>query len=270
MEKAYLLGLRAGDVNSARTSPNSVMARVSTTHPAMLELFVQTFGSYGHCSLVPRKVFLTGYDWQMRTYLDSSFSFLIGKPATVPDTIARFYAFLAGLSDSDGSWVITHNKARLTYAFLLVSEEAGLIGAVKSMLESIGLHPTLHLDERAGTTKIMYGVSGPRQITLSRDMWLLRLQRLEEVSFLATKILPLSRHKEKIEKMQIILNAKTKDWSPIEPLVNDLRSKIKDGVAESIRKAEIEYKARHPGSSVEAGSSARPVLNSIQLGASLV
>jgi len=41
-------------------------------------------------------------------------------------------------------------------------------------------------------------------------------------------------------------------------------------VTESIRKAEIEYKARHPGAVIGAGSSARPTLNSIQLGASLV
>jgi len=47
-------------------------------------------------------------------------------------------------------------------------------------------------------------------------------------------------------------------------------NKIREGVVESIRKAEIEYKARHPGAVFEAGSSARPMLNPIQLGASLV
>ena len=270
VERAYLLGLRGGDLNAARTSPNSVMARVSTTHPAMLDLFTKTFGNYGHCSLVPRRVFLTGYDWQARTYLDNSFSYLIGKPQTVPVSEARFYAFLAGLSDSDGSWVITHDRARLTYAFLVTTEESRLVRAVKAMLESIGLHPTLRMDKKSGTTKIMHGVTGPREITLSKDMWILRLQRLEEVSFLASKILPLSRHKEKTEKMLIILGSKTRDWSLIEPLVKSLRNKIKEGVTESIRKAEIEYKARHPGSVVDAGSSARPMLNSIQLGASLV
>ena len=75
---------------------------------------------------------------------------------------------------------------------------------------------------------------------------------------------------EKIEKMSIILNTNTRDWSLVEPIVNSLRSKIRDGVVESIRKAEIEYKARHPGAVFEAGSSARPTLNPIQLGASLV
>src|SRR5712692_2949530 len=62
VERAYLLGFRGGDLNAAMTSPNSVMVRVSTTHPAMLDLFAQTFGNYGHCSQVPRRVFLTGYD----------------------------------------------------------------------------------------------------------------------------------------------------------------------------------------------------------------
>jgi hypothetical protein len=236
----------------------------------MLELFMRTFGNYGHCSLLARQVFLTGYDWQARTYLDNSFGFLIDKPLTVPTSEPQFYAFVAGLSDSDGSWVITHNEARLKYAFLITTEESSLIRAVKTTLEEIGLHPTLHLDERRGTTKTMRGVSGPRRITLSRDIWVLRLQRLEEVSSLAAKILPLSRHKEKIEKMRIILNSKTRDWSLVEPFVTSLRKRIGDGVTESIRKAEIEYKARHPGAAIDAGSSARPMLNSIQSGASLV
>jgi hypothetical protein len=93
----------------------------------------------------------------------------------------------------------------------------------------------------------MRGVSGPRQIALSRDMWALRLQSLEEVSFLAAKILPFSRHNEKIQKMQIILNSKRSHWPHVEPFVAGLRKRIRDGVVESIRNAEIEYKARHPG-----------------------
>jgi len=80
VERAYLLGFRGGDLNSARSSPNSIMARVSTTHPAILNLFVQTFGRYGHYSLTPRQVFLAGYDWQARTYLDNSFSYLVDSP----------------------------------------------------------------------------------------------------------------------------------------------------------------------------------------------
>jgi hypothetical protein len=80
----------------------------------------------------------------------------------------------------------------LRFAFLITTEESDLIRAVKAMLESIGLHPTLRVDKKSGTTKFMHGVSGPREITLSRDMWVLQLQRLNEVSFLASKILPLS------------------------------------------------------------------------------
>ena len=257
-------------MNAARTSPNSVMARVSTTHPAMLELFTQIFEKYGHCSTRPREVFLTGYDWQSRTYLDNSFNYLINKPQRVPVTAIEFYAFLAGLSDSDGSWVITHNGIRMTYAFQITSEEHDLMRSVKSELEILAYHPTLHLDRRKGMKKIIHGVFGPREITLSKDMWLLRVQRLAEVSLLASKVLPFSRHREKIEKMQTILSTKTRDWSSIEPTVKNHRKRVKEEVSESIRKAAIEYKARHSGSVVEAGSSARPMLNSIQLGASLV
>ncbi len=70
--------------------------------------------------------------------------------------------------------------------------------------------------------------------------------------------------------MRIILNSKTRDWSLVELFVGSLLKRIRDGVIESIMKAEIEYKARRPGAVIHAGSSARPTLNSIQLGASLV
>ncbi len=61
-EKGYMTGLRAGDVNVMRASRLKILARVSTTHQAMLELFQQTFAPYGQCTAEPRKVFLTGYD----------------------------------------------------------------------------------------------------------------------------------------------------------------------------------------------------------------
>lgn len=84
LERTYLLGYRAGDINAFQDSAETVTARVSTTHPAMLEMFWQCFSRYGRCKVVPRHVFLTGYDWQILVYLDNSFRFLLPKPPKPP------------------------------------------------------------------------------------------------------------------------------------------------------------------------------------------
>lgn len=244
-ERAYLLGLRGGDLNAARTSPNSVMARVSTTHPAMLELFQRTFSKYGHCRVVPRRVFLTGYDWQTRVYLDNTFSFLVRKPDSVPEDQESFYSFLAGLSDSDGCWSIGNGKGKSKYAFKIESEESELLREVRIRLESLGFHPTLYLSRRKGTTKILNGVVGKMQITLTMDLWGLRLQRWKEVLTVAAEIVQLSRHREKVEKMKIMLETKNREWTAVELRVKNLRSEIRNEVKISVKTAEIEYKARH-------------------------
>ncbi len=246
-ELAYLEGFRGGDLNAARTSPNSVMARVSTTHPAMLELFQQTFDAHGHCNVVPRRVFLTGYDWQVRVYLDNTFGFLIKKPNSIPESRENFFAFLAGLADSDGSWIASRDKGKSKYALVIKSEELDLLRTVRIKLESLGFHPALHLDKEKGTSKILNGIAGKRRITLTMDLWRLELYRWREVISLADEILPISRHWEKIEKMKIMLKAKKTEWTVVEPLISNLRKKIRNQVNDSIKRAGIEYKARHEG-----------------------
>ena len=111
-ERAYLMGLRAGDVNAFRQSQSVVVARVSTTHQAMIEPFQQTFTPCEQCVLEPRKVFLTGYDWQIRIQLDNSFEFLIEEPLRIPKERVALYESIAGLSGSDVSWYLSRTKGR--------------------------------------------------------------------------------------------------------------------------------------------------------------
>ena len=83
------MGLRAGDINAFRQSSGIMVARVSTTHQAMLELFQQVFLPYAECVTEPRKAFLTGYDWQIKTHLDDTFRFLIDQPLKIPEETMR-------------------------------------------------------------------------------------------------------------------------------------------------------------------------------------
>jgi len=244
-ERAYLLGLRAGDLNVVRVSRRTVMARVSTTHQAMLELFEKTFAPYTICVTTPRRVFLTGHDWQIRAYLDDSFAFLVEKPSSLPVDRDQLYSFLAGLSDSDGSWTLVGDKGKAKCSFSIVSESRVLLEEVKKALEKECFHTYLYLSRKKGTAKVLRGVSQTRQIKLSTDVWNLEIHRREEVRVLARRLLPFSRHREKVMKICLVLDERNERWDAMAPKVEALRRSIREETANTIRRAEIEYKARH-------------------------
>lgn len=110
-ERAYLIGLRYGDLHSVRHG-RAIRVRVSTTHPAMAELFESLFSPYGHVHRYPREADLVGYEWTLECDLDDTFEFLLAKPSTSElETMddRSFLAFLAGLFDAEGS-VLLHKK----------------------------------------------------------------------------------------------------------------------------------------------------------------
>jgi hypothetical protein len=238
------MGLRAGDLNAFRQSSHVLVGRVSSTHQAMLELCQQTFAPYGQCPMEPRKVFLTGYDWQITIRLNDSFEFLIDKPPRIPTNRALLYHFLAGLSDSDGCWCLFEDKGKAACAFIISSESKDLLVQLKEALEKECFHVYLYLDRSIGTTKIMRGATTTKKITLTKDSWCLDIHRREEVRALARKLLPLSRHREKIRRMCLILDEVNEAWEKTGPKVDALKHEIKTQTEGVIERAEIEYKTR--------------------------
>ena len=158
LEVAYLRGLRAGDLNATRRSKETIVVRVSTTHTALLELFSKSFARYGHCALAARRVFLTGYDWQIRASLDRSFAFLLEKPTTTDYDDSQIYSFVAGVSDSDGTWAITRDKTKTACGFILSSENRPLLDDL-TQTEGKLLHASIYLDKPKDTIKILSGIS---------------------------------------------------------------------------------------------------------------
>ena len=53
-DKAYLLGLRHGDLSVSKPWKGVAKVSTSTTHPAMAELFRSLFEPYGHVYQHPR------------------------------------------------------------------------------------------------------------------------------------------------------------------------------------------------------------------------
>jgi LAGLIDADG-like domain len=211
----------------------------------MIEMFRASFSQYGHCVSIPRKAFLTGYDWQIKAYLDNSFRFLIPKPQSPPLEPALLYSFTAGLSDSDGCWSVRDSRGRTAFKFDVTSNNSDLLSRLASSLEKEGYHPHLYRSQSKGTIKLVKGRDENKWITLTQDIWTLVISRKDKVKRLAYQVLPYSRHQEKISKMKLFLDNQNEDWEEMKPKFEQLRHHIKSETNETISRAEIEYKARH-------------------------
>ncbi|HEY6282979.1 MAG TPA: LAGLIDADG family homing endonuclease, partial [Nitrososphaerales archaeon] len=131
-EKAYLMGLRYGDLHAVRHG-RAIRVRVSTTHPAMAELFENLFSPYAHVSWYPRRAKLTGYEWTLECDLDDTFEFLFAKP-TIEELQAlspeETVAFLAGLFDAEGSIYLHDKRGRQ-------NPEASFSGTEENLMEYV-------------------------------------------------------------------------------------------------------------------------------------
>ncbi len=107
-DRAYLLGLRHGDLSVSKPWRGAVRVSTSTTHPAMAKLFHSLFDAYGHVYQYPRYKKDTGTnEWNLQVILDQSFGFLLMKFRAcwkwVLEKRSRTLTYLAGLVDSEGS-----------------------------------------------------------------------------------------------------------------------------------------------------------------------
>ncbi|MBI2546838.1 MAG: hypothetical protein HYW23_00120 [Candidatus Aenigmarchaeota archaeon] len=228
-EKSYMLGFCVGDAYVSKRY-QSIDIHTTTTHPAMIKLFHTTFSGYGHPSKYARSGTLQ-YEWALRCSLDQSFSFLLEKyKRLIPDWVLEddttFYSFLAGYADAEGCWmVIKSHKDGIGALFEIRSRDVKVLETIKAELEKYDYHPTFGL--------------------CSGSLHFVRLSRASEIRELAKKLLSFSKHDEKIEKMQFILDIeKEKSWSEIRPKLLELKDKIRSQVLGCVLKAEGLYKEK--------------------------
>jgi hypothetical protein len=229
VEKNYLIGLRS-DIHACR-SRRSIQVSTATSHPSMIDLFFRVFSKYGHCGKIAVKD-ACGYKYNIYSFLDESFSFLLDNP---PQIILKsresFYSLLAGYNDTDGDWRLHRSRKYISVSFRLRMGDCELMKQIKEQLEKEGYHPNFGLQKPTGWAK--------------KDIYVVHVDRRKEVEDLAQKILPYSKHKEKIEKMKLILKAKGKKyWTEIKDEVLEFREKIKKEVNECVKRAEEEYKRK--------------------------
>lgn len=241
IEKAYMLGLRAGDLY-ARNICRTIAVSTGSTHPAMIKLFYEIYGRYGRCNKISCKnKSLRSYCWKLYCYFNKSFDFLIRKPLRVPKRNNLFYSFLAGYADADGSWVIEGKKERVYFVFEIGSENAKLLSQIKEKLVKNGCHPSLTSIKKKENEV-------DRSSDTNKSFHILSLTRRKEVIYLAERILKYSRHEEKLAKIKLMLKVKNKKrWSEVKDEVEKLRKQIKSDVKECIKQAKEDYRKRHKG-----------------------
>ncbi len=162
-ERAYLQGMRYGDLNAVRHG-RSVRVRVSTTHPAMAELFRRLFTKYGQVKEYPRRSSLTNFEWTLECDLDQSFEFLLDKIDL--DELRRlnpseFFSFLAGLFDAEGTIYLHKKRNRFVPEAWITNADVRLAGVLVMQLKKNQFRPRLELRNQPNDRK---GVSGPSLI----------------------------------------------------------------------------------------------------------
>ena len=232
IEQAYLMGLRYGDLNAVRHG-RAIRVRVSTTHPAMADLFESVFAPYGHVHRYARRAKLVAYECSLECDLDSSFEFLLRKPTvTQLEALSRdeTVSFLAGLFDSEGSIFLHCKRGRYSPEASISNTDASILGFVEAAVTRLGLHCKLswiaQSEDRAGVT----GKSSKGQATVWRFMDVQRLFRLVPI-----------RHREKIGKVGIVARMSYRGSSSenkaIASLWNDLALRIREDRARFVHQA---------------------------------
>jgi DNA-binding CsgD family transcriptional regulator len=221
-EKAYMLGLRAGDFYAQKIR-KLIRFQTSTTHQAQIDLVKEVFGKYSHVSTYGQNG-KWGRECFVYCDLHGSFDFLLEKPRRIPDWILSnnefFYSFLAGYMDCEGSWTILKNdKNNVRFIFSLDSEDKSILEQIKEKLISFGVVVHVYLEAKKGEI-----VNGQRY---NEDYYSLMIYQKSSILNLIEKLLPLSHHREKILKMKFIFRNKNSLWSEIESKLQKLKEEMK-------------------------------------------
>jgi len=228
-EKAYILGLVAGDIH-VRKHNRQILAELTTTHPAMRNLFYSVFSKYG----TPKEYkkynkIIKRYEWRIYVFLNNSFEFILTKDFNVDNEY--FYDFLAGFFDCEGCLHIYNNHDFIGLTLLIYNSNKKLLEIIKKRLEKEGFNPKFSTFLKSGRrTKEGY--------YSDKDVWAIRLHTNKEVVSLMNKI-PI-KHKEKIDKLSIAMYINDKRWEDISEQVDKLKIDIKNGVKEFINPYENE------------------------------
>lgn len=225
-EKAYMLGLRAGDI-SANRACKQITVVTGTTHRAQLQMFRKVFEKYSFVNsfIVQRKDGKRA--WQIYCRLNNSFSFLLNKPNEIPkwilDNVNYFYAFLAGYADCEACWNIWKLKdcKKARARLQIISGDKKILEQITDKLKELKFKPRFRLAYKKGYRKNSI-------YKYNKDMYCLNLHYQDEIRKLAKILLKFSKHGEKIWKMKFILENQGKNWIDVKTEIDKFKQWVKE------------------------------------------
>jgi len=220
-EKAYLLGLRTGDL-AVQKHGRGWRVSIVTSHPAMSGLVSSVFEKYSAVKMYPKKDSMKGgHYWAHYCVLDGSFDFLENKAYILPDWVRcnekLFLSFLAGYFDAEGCISLNYvPKNMRCISWIIKSCDKRLLFSIRKELNKMGYDINLSLAKKADG------------ITYNRDYWYIGTSKKAHVIGLLNHI-PI-RHPEKILKRNLAFELEKTSWKNADQKIKKLRNGIKNDV----------------------------------------
>ena len=215
LEKAYILGFAAGDLNIAERG-NRVSIRFGTTHPEALLLFHRILGKYGKTiHYIQQNKQRDELEIHLKMYLPKEkWGFLLEKDnleyiKNETQDKEKFKYFLAGLFDAEGTIVITKDKNTETPKIItrIAMKNRKLLEHVKTKLKQLGIKATIYKDK-------------------NRDYYRLTMTGDQAIKLLKT--IPI-KHTEKTRKTKIAIEHHKKPWTKnLEQTLKQYKQQIKN------------------------------------------
>jgi len=239
-DRAYLLGLRHGDLYVSKPWKGVVRVSTSTTHPAMAELFRSLFEPYGHVYRDPRyKKDTNSYEWNLYTILDDSFDFLLTNIPETYDWIrskpSLVLGYLAGLLDAEGNISIHAQRLLTVLNVTYYNTNLELLNSTYLMLSGLGFRPQRpYLDKKKGFRSPGY------HIEMKKDYWRVVLGRFEECQAFLRE-LPTRHHEKQVKRLFAIRLHPGQAWQEVRPGVENIRAAIRSTRDAFVNEAKDQY-----------------------------
>jgi len=192
-EKAYLISFSLRDMNvTKRKYGETIYVATSTTKNEQVQLMKNLFQEFGHIRIDKKKKDTKNGkvdNFQFTAYLNLSFSFLLNKKDKIEKWILEkdkyFLPFLAGYIDAEGSFGVDN---RTIGSFALASYHKNIIHQIYNRLKYF----RIQAENPAIRTK--GGYVDKRGVRTLRDLWGLRIRRMEELHRFINLIEPYIKH----------------------------------------------------------------------------
>ena len=194
-EKAYLIGLRLGDLH-VEVGNWAIRVRCTSTHQEQIDLIRELFDEYGGIWISEaREKRGTG----ITAHLNRSFDFLLPQGDEIEQWILDddnlFAAFWAGYLDAEGSFITSGTRAY----FKVDPGDKGILYQAWLRLVDLGLE--FHepkLVRPAGTWISQF------QLSSQRDLWRLSTEKKITLLQLCDLVSPYLRHRRPIQAMMAV------------------------------------------------------------------